>query len=293
MMKKIIIIFILGFLYNFANISHLLAFNQEENNKLYKNCMKILTERYPSNISESEKWKNISSAISGAVEIIKFDPKSLEAMCVINAINDCHNWSNDCYFETMYKNWHNKFLDKNEDVENDLPEKIIFLTTAKVAEGAFIKSDYILQSNTTKIFNYLRKIKDECSNKDFAALALWSLVGSNSDKKYHIEFLDKFPRNPANIFVKLDLIFSEGSIDDQIEKINLLSKKYGQSKLPDGWNFETECNYAIGFLYAYKKDFESAKHYLSLVKEKAPNYYMIKDLQSIIETGNSNPFSEK
>lgn len=290
-MKKILLLFFVLLLFN-VNLPNSSAFNKNDNNKLYKACVKILTERYPSNISESEKWKDISSAISGAVEIIKSDPTSLESICIINTIRDCQNWSNDNRFRAMYKIWHEKFLNNFEEVENDLAEKIIFLRTAQLAEGAFIKSDSILKNNTIKIFNYLRKIKDECSNKNYAALALWSLVTSNSDKKYHSEFLNKYPDHPANIFIKLDLVFSDGSIDEQIAKINMLIKEYGQLKLPDGWNFETECQYAIGFLYTEKKDFESAKHYLSLVEEKAPNYYMINDLRHIIEIGNSNPFSD-
>jgi len=290
-MIRINLVFIIIFstfivFYNDANAST----DEVSVNQLYKESMSILKKNYPDDTNSSEKWKDISLATSYAIEIVNRNPRSLEAYLIINSIGPSQEWNNDPEFVKFYLKWRDVILNNLGSTDDNTPEKLIFLRIATFTENSFTSNDHVYENNTKNYFKYLKIMRDECSNKDYAALALVALsYGKNNT--YREEFLVKFPDHPAIFLIRFAML-AEKSYDNKyteyITEVNKLMEQYKTIEMPDGWTFKYDCYSALIRAYCNINEKEKAQKLLVSIEQNFPNYYTLPILKKMInEIGKS------
>jgi len=267
-MKKLFFVFFFVLLnFNIANAQN----NDKDVKELFKVVYKIMSAER----QFGKPIENSDIALDYAVEILQKKPESLEAY-----------YSLVYFFETYMKI--NKtamqkcviWLDENfDDIDNpniDTAKKIIYTTTLSKNTTFYerFKNNY-----PYAIRNYiLLKIKRECTNKNYQALAMLEL----DYKSCLNEFLEKFPYHTAIPLAKLKIAEKDMLNKKYKTCINETTKLYEQYKnieLPMGYKYEIECFILLAKAYNKTRDFNNVKKYLLLIKEKAPQRYLIDNLE--------------
>jgi len=278
---QILFIIILSIFVTFNNAN---ATDEVSVNPIYKEAMKILKKDFPLNTFESEKWKDISVATDYAVEIIKKSPRSLEAYSIINSIGPSQKWNNDNAFKNFYLKWREKILNDPGTPDDDGAEKLIFLRVAIFAESEFTETDYIYEKNRKNYFEYLKKMKNECTNKEYAALALAALSFGKKNT-YREEFLNKYSDHPAAFLVQFAMLGEktyDNKYDEYLAELNKLMQQYKDTEMPGGWKFEYDCHSAFVWAYCAMNEKEKAQNSLSIIEKNVPNYYSLSILKKMV-----------
>lgn len=130
----------------------------------------------------------------------------------------------------------------------------------------------------------LEKIYKYYHEPNYATLALIALCFGANDKYYN-EFINKYPKHVAIPYVFLGMQFKKylnGEYDAHIKEIKNLMEKYKNIKSPEGWDYALDCSHDLIWTYCKLNDIENAQKYLKLIEEKAPDYYFLENLKSMI-----------
>lgn len=237
-----------------------------------------------------------TDSLNYGVEILTKAPNSLEAYLTIFFINDIFD---RCDYKDINNKFYYKIKDKHlqnfDNPDFEPGEKIIFLTL--YSGGVDVKLGQEKKENQLKVMNILNTMKENCVNKDYAALANAMLfLTINKEKRMESIkfFLDNFPAHPAIPTVKLIYITYLYDNEPQkcIDEINNLKNQYGKIKMPNGWNFSSDCHEEIVRCYINLKDYNNAIKYYDLIKNEAPNAWNLNNMKKYIDEINEPLLNE-
>ena len=175
-----------------------------------------------------------------------------------------------------------KYLDTLDDPNTEPAEKLIFMVVAAQLEYQFTLNSHSHAKVSSLCNKGLIKMKDYCTNEDYAALAL--IEASKIDrKKYLNEFKEKYPNHPLISVVETMININNYH---QFKDLNALTtateKKYEKYKndiLPGGVSAEISLYHSYASIYYIKGDKENALKYYNIIKEKNPDYYLLPKLK--------------
>ena len=263
--------------------------DQIELNKLFKSFDKIM---YPTVENDLEKWKDLSTAIDYAVEILKINPYSSEAYSVIASFHPGIDFNNDKKALAKYKLLKQKHLKHLNDFDTDLAEKLITMRIMYCGDPGNYNEDSMLQNIDFSI-TFLKKMKKDCKDKRLASLASAALF--KEEKEGRQEFSKNYPDHPAIPFIKLDIaagLIAKEEYQKAIDDIKKICEQYKDVYSPEGWNFEIDCYETMIYTYSKKGDYESAQKLLKIVEENAPQHPLLNDMRDYADK-NKQEFIKK
>lgn len=239
---------------------------------------------YPSDKTSDSGIRNLDVAMDYAVEILKTNPSSIEPFHVIRANYNIE--SNEVAFN-KYLKLRSKFYNDLDNPNTDTAEKLFFLILAKYHDCEYT-GEKLFRENKKKYIKGILKIRDECKNSHYKALATIFPV---RDLGEYVIFLKEFPSHPAIPFMKIyhydDLIYNMKH-DEAIKELLKASKKYKNLKDINGKEYWITCYELLVRAFFRKGDYINATKYLMIIKEKAPEYYNEKDYKEILDAIKKN-----
>jgi len=157
-------------------------------NQLFTNLQQII-----SSPSEEYTEQNMHKAMDYSVEILKLAPGSLAAYCTLGQYDFTLKYRFGDKAKEKYKQLKDKYLNEIENFNDDVAEKLILMTLLYEFDP---ENDKNYAINRKKCLDVLKKMKNECQNNDYAALALAILLDRKYDK-YNEEFMRRYPNHPA------------------------------------------------------------------------------------------------
>ncbi|MEZ7893242.1 MAG: tetratricopeptide repeat protein [Candidatus Wallbacteria bacterium] len=231
----------------------------------------------------SEYCQDISKLMELAVKIIEKNPGSYEAYDTLLGLPSEFNLISE-EPRQYYKKLKEECYADLSDVNKNMAAKIVFMRITYLW-GEFAHCD---EDICKSCVDNLKKMKNECIDKNYAALATASLFDfytTGLDKNdYRKEFLEKFPKHPAVCDVKLNIAFDNyenKKYRECIEEINKLLNEYKNDKNFE--IFELPCYHGLGLCYIELNDIETARKYLDLILQKAPESMEYKLFKKLIE----------
>jgi len=263
MQKKVFIFLLLIIFWPFNSYA-----NKSIDPDMNNSYEKFISIMYPSDNKSDSRIRNLDIAMDYAVEILKAKPDSIGSYYVLMTFYPIA--SNEVAI-VKYIKMRNKFYNSLTKPNEDTAEKLFFLILAISHDDEFISSININAINSEKYFNGILKIKNECVNSNYRALAALASIRYTEDLK---NFTLNYPNHGAIPFIKLMLydakIAKNKNDKKNIEEILKLSEQYKELKLIDGKYYWAACYDIIGRAFYSIGDYVSAKKYMLLIKEKAP-----------------------
>ena len=238
-------------------------------NQLFTNLQQII-----SSPSEEYTEQNMHKAMDYSVEILKLAPGSLAAYCTLGQYDFTLKYRFGDKAKEKYKQLKDKYLNEIENFNDDVAEKLIFMTLLYEFDP---ENDKNYAINRKKCLDVLKKMKDECQNNDYAALALAILLDRKYDK-YNEEFMRRYPNHPAIPLIELGNSMSE-NYQESIEKILKLAEKHKDVVMPDGIPFKVDCYSAVSSFYYEIGNKEMAQKYFEKIEKEYPNYIYLHELK--------------
>lgn len=287
-MKIKLLIFTLFIIFNvfLLSFAHANEIDEIIVNKMYNNIRQFLIPS-DNDYENGTTFTKVDLAMDYAVEILKKFPCSCEAYSTLAHFRNGVSYS---YGNALnkYLAMKKKYINSLDDLETDIAEKLLFMAILQRSNpGTSSLSSETLKKEHDIAVTGLIKMKDECQNKDYAALAT-KILFYEKGLDYEYEFLKKFPNHPAIPFVKLAIATSsicvEKDYDKGIDEINKLLEKYSNFMTPDGWKFEIACYEILVLAYAWKKEPENAKKYFDIINQTVPDYPNLSSIANQIES---------
>jgi len=255
-------------------------------NQLYRDVTRI-TFPTRAEFDKGKQYENLHIAMDYTVEILKRNPASLEAYCALAHIRYGLEYNQKA--TEKYKIWKKKYLNALADPDTDSAEKLVFMAVL-YNEDPDVYNDKPLEKNHKICVDGLKKMKDECKNRDYAALATLILFSERNKNLHCFEFLEKFPSHVAVPIVKLSIatghIFIDKDYDKCIAETNNLYNRYKNNEMPDGWKFSINCYEILAWAYIAKKDMKNATKYYNLIKESVPDFPNLRGIKYHLDGGN-------
>lgn len=241
-------------------------------------------------IAVSENFDLYHLIVDYSVEIIKYKPDSLEIVYLsvpLNYVMDTDSQKKQIqYIYNLYKD---KYLSDLENLETDLPEKMILALMLRsglhILNYEITPEEQALYKTGTKI---LEKIMNEHSVKNYATVAgLLLQIGTEGTALHYGKiFKEKFPEYPFMPKIDLDVFVCENSLKENYQTVidmpQEFIEKYKKINTPFGYKMVIDCYASIIWSCIEIKDFKKANEYLDLIKKEAPNFWGIKHLENII-----------
>ncbi len=238
-------------------------------NQLFTDIQKIICSP-----SEDYTTNNMHVALDYSVEVLRIAPGSLAAYCTLGQYDFTLKYRFGDKAKEKYKRLKDKYINEIENFNDDVAEKLIFMTLLYEFDP---ENDKNYAINRKKCLEALKKMKDECQNKDYAALALAILLDRRYDK-YNEEFIRRYPNHPAIPLIELGNSMSE-NYQDSIEKILKLAEKHKNVVMPDGIPFKVDCYSAVSSFYYEIGNKEMAHKYFEKIEKEYPNYIYLHELK--------------
>lgn len=277
--NAILIFIILSISLLLSTYAHAYSKKDDYINQLYKNYDLIVNTHEE---VDTICYDNAHIAFDYSIEILKVAPGSIHAYFVLT---DIPNFEINEELKNKYYQLRNKYFSQLDDVDNDLAEKLILigftLSCVEFVTGEQLKSD-------VKICNAaLIKIKDECKDENYAALAL-TILFRNEVKagEYIDDFLKKYPNHPAIPFVelaKISLYWVNQQYQNCIEETSKWCIKYKELYKPEDCKAVTNGYNLIVLCYIDMNDPENAQKYYDMIANEYPNYSTLYSLKQQIE----------
>lgn len=238
-------------------------------NQLFTNLQRIISSPL-----EEYTVQNMHKAMDYSIEILKIAPGTLAAYCTLGQYDFTLKYRFGDKAKEKYKQLKYKYLDDLENFNDDVAERLIFMTLLYEFDP---ENDKNYAKNRVKCLETLKKMKDECQNKDYAALALAILLDRRHDK-YNEEFMQRYPNHPAIPLIELGNAMSE-NYQESIEKILKLAEKYKDVIMPDGIPFKVDCYSAVSSFYYEIGNKEMAQKYFEKIEKEHPDYIYLNELK--------------
>lgn len=270
---KIIIITALFITLHFFSVAYAqktLETTDEVNvNQLFMDLQNIINSP-----SEEYTTQNMHNAMDYSVEILKIAPSSLAAYCALSQYDFTLKFKFSDKAKEKYKQLKEKYLADLENYNDNTAERLFFMTLLYKFDP---ENDDKYPVNRERCVNVLKKMKNECLNKDYAALALAILLNRRYDK-YNEEFIQKYPSHPAIPLIELGNAMSE-NYQETAEKTLKLAEKYKDIVMADGKPFKIDCYSVLASCYYELGDEETAQKYYQKIEKECPDYIYLHELK--------------
>lgn len=283
--KSLSIFIITAIVVSFYSFAYCAETSEISVNDTYKKIYWLLKENTGENYVTTIRYG--ADSLNYAVEILNNAPDSLETFLSMFLINDVFKTCDDNGINILYDSIKDKHIQHFDDVDFDPGEKLMFLIMYSAGCGA--KSSEEQGENNLKVIQILNSMKENCKNKNYAALAnaaLFKMKNKEKRVEYIKFFLDNFPNHSAFPTVKL-LYITEQYLNDTpqqcIEEINKLIVQYGKNKMPNGWNFSSDCYQNMISCYIKLRDYDNAMKYYEIVKNEAPGSWNLEKIKKCID----------
>lgn len=212
-----------------------------------------------------------------SVEIMKKAPESSQAAATtLTYLLPLSQINYDA--QKIYENYYNKFMNnfENTDINLETAEKLFFLMT-HLGHIAFSnkETEEIGEKKWKICKNVLKKIKNECKNNSYRALATLILASVENKVDYLFEFIEKYPNHPIISTVKLSIITAKYDFRTEkrkyIDEIIKLMSEYKDVIDASGYTFEINCYEALAGAYLNINDKITAQKYIDIIKTKTPD----------------------
>ena len=266
---KIILIIIINILFSLDCIAQT---NEISINDLYKNFKKIIDSK-----------ENQGIAIDCAIEILQKAPESIEAYRTLTVVRDIEVTDK---LHQKFDSLVNKYFSSLNDIESNTAEKLILIRLMLMCFYDFKSYEEVREKD--KICDEtLIKMKNECRNKYYSALALKILFLSKfKGEKCMKEFIEEYPNHPAIPYVELELNVGSYWINNEpdkgLEAAQKFLKKYPNIITPDGSRLTLDVYSVITIFYAKLKDHNNAIKYFNLIKTEFPTHPDLPELEKEI-----------
>lgn len=270
---KIVTITILFITIHFFSVAHAQE-SLETTGEIYVNQLFTELQNIISSPSEEYTEQNIHKAMDYSIEILKIAPGSLAAYCTLGQYDFTLAVLFSDKAKEKYKQLKGKYLNDLENYSDDIAERLIFMILLYEFDP---EDDDNYSVNRKRCVEALKKMKDECPNKDYAALALAILLDRRYDK-YNEEFMRRYPSHPAIPLIELGNAMSK-NYQESIEKILKLAEKHKDVVMPDGIPFKVDCYSAVSSFYYEIGNKEMAQKYFEKIKKEYPNYIYLHELK--------------
>lgn len=219
--------------------------------------------------------------IDYSVEIIKKDPTSFETYATLSLLKKAYQ---DQKIIDKINSLKSNFMSTVDDFNSNPAEKLMLIYLIGIGMHSY--NDENISDNTLFFINTLNKIRDTCKNENYSALAtLLLFLDKNDGLKYMNLFKNTYKNHPFIPLVELNII-SEYSSNKQYQKCIDEAKKWIENNKnlisPYGWHIYIEAYALIAYCYIASKEYENAKHYLDLIKNEAPSYHELDNLNQLL-----------
>lgn len=256
-MNKIYLIIIIIF---FSILPSNAQTNKTSINNLYKEYRIII-----------DSQKNQDIAIDRAIEILKKEPESIEAFRTLTVIRDIEVTD---ALRQKYNNLFSQHFSEFNNINSNTAEKLILIRLILMCFYDFKSYEEVWEKN--KICDEtLIKMKNECSNKNYSALALKLLfLNQKKGDEYRKEFLKEYPNHTAIPYIELELSVGNCWFNNEpakgLDEAQKFLKKYPNIITPDGPRLALTVYGSISIFYARLKDYNNAIKYFNLIKTECP-----------------------
>lgn len=294
-MKKSIILLYIAYIL----LSSTLAYCNETNEVNVRQTFKKICWLFKENTDETLLKEYAVDSFDYEIEILKNSPGSLEAYYSLFQVKANAFKSYRYKIEKYFAPLNEKHFSHIDDPDFEEAEKLIYLIM--YSQGIGVKSVAEDNEQEKKAYEVLNFMKDNCKNKNYAALAnALLLLTSNYEMrmKYIGEFLEKFSTHPAIPSVKLNKIIylyelnkastTNANAQKCIEETNVLLNEYNKLNLPQGWPFSMDCYSVIINCYQILNDYDNAKKYYDLIEKEAPGYWNLSNLKEMLDKMKAN-----
>ncbi|HBG48985.1 MAG TPA: hypothetical protein DDW90_05690 [Cyanobacteria bacterium UBA9971] len=246
--------------------------NETSVNKLYNEFIKIINSK-----------KNQDIAIDQAIEILNKEPEAIEAYRVLTIIRDVEVTNE---LRQKYNSLFSKYFSELNDINSKTAEKLILIRLILMCFYNFKSYEEVREKD--KICDeILIKMKNECNNKSFSALALQILfLNQQKGEDYMREFINDYPNHPALPYVELELYIVNCWINNEptkgLEEAQKILKKYSTVITPDGPRFALSVYGFMSTFYARLKDYNNAIKYFNLIKDECPTHPDLPEIEKEI-----------
>ncbi len=245
--------------------------------------------------SQFDRHKNIHIAVEMLEEVLKQYPRTRTAGMMLDMISGNIAWGNDPIMREKYFKMKEQYLSNLNNPNTQTAEKLIFMVIAAHIDYEFNPNENAYIEISDACNKGLRTMKDNCSNENYAALALIEV--SKIDRfKYLEEFKGKYPNHPLIPVVESLLInrkfYENNDYYENIQAVEKEHEKYKEIILPGGVSEEIGMYHYYVSIYYLMGEKEKMLKYYHLIKEKVPDYYMMSELKKMIgnvETPAINP----
>ena len=270
---KIVTITILFITIHFFSVAHAQK-TFETTGEIYINQLFTELQNIISSPSEEYTEQNMHKAMDYSIEILKIAPGSLAAYCTLGQYDFTLAVLFSDKAKEKYKQLKGKYLNDLENYNDNTAERLFFMTLLYEFDP---EDDDNYSTNRERCVKVLKKMKDECQNKDYAALALAILLNRRYDK-YNEEFMQRYPNHPAIPLVELGNAISE-NYQESLEKTLKLAEKYKDLVMPDGTPFKIGCYSMLASCYYEIGNKEMAQKYFEKIEKEYPNYIYLHELK--------------
>jgi len=241
-------------------------------NDLYKEFKKIIDSK-----------ENQDIAIDRAIEILTKSPESIEAYITLTEIRDIEVTDK---LRQKYNHLMNQYFSSLNEINSNTAEKIILIRLILMGFYNF-KSHEDSQEKDKICDATLIKIKNECNNKNYSALALKILfLSSFKGDECRKEFLKDYPNHPAIPYIELELGVGNCWVNNEPEKgldeAQKFLKKYSNIITPDGSRLTLTVYGFMSIFYARLKDYSNATKYMNLIKNECPTHPDLPEIEKEI-----------
>jgi len=239
----------------------------------YKKTMILLDE-----FSIEKKQIKFDVAYQNVKKLVTKWPDSIYTFQALAYLNPGGIAFNSVIDNSSSKNLYHEYNELMQKYYSDI-NNVNVNTAEKLLLMHFMVNDIFGGSvdNQEKCYKILIKMKDECNDKNYAALATLELF-QLYPKQYQLEFIKKFPTHPAIPYVELERLMYEIYYGDKnINDYDKFIEKYKNLQSPDGWNFKVDCDAALFYTY-YRVNNSIASKYLKILQKECP-YYPLKERQ--------------
>ena len=223
--------------------------------------------------NEDITHQNSHIILNNAIELLKIAPNSSEAFCTLSYLDINYKFNDNAL--NIFKTLRSKHFASLNIVDKDEAEKLIFIRICLLFMPDVINAFPNENLKTTKkiCFESLEKFKNECTNKDYSALAtiILFLYDRKNEKGYGDFFKNNFPNHKALIFIELSKttqLLINNDTHNCLEETFKLIQKHGTEITPDGYTFDVTCYSLIISCYIKLNDYNNAKKYLDFYEEK-------------------------
>lgn len=224
--------------------------------------------------------------LKNTIDIYKIKPESIEIAYISFLLKDVVDYEKS--FDILMPNFlelYNKYYQSKNNYDIDTSQKLILSYMLLRGFNSNNSTDEsIMLAASKEGENFLKAIKEQCTNKSYSAIATLMLSYIFIKSEFETEFITKFPNHPAIPFVEALAISRKYSNNNHklIDELLQLKDKHPNVLSPFGYKLYIQYYGLIVNAYFELGELDKAKEYLNIIKSEAPDYWNLPSLEKLL-----------